>query len=72
MVRWKMEDEDGNIFVFPQLEFYEGGAVNVWTTTGVTTVLDLYWELNGPVWNSGEKATLLDAQGKVHTTYVVP
>jgi len=69
---WKMEDEDGNTFVFPQLEFYEGGAVNVWTTSGVTTVLDLYWELNGPVWNSGEKATLLDAQGKVHTTYVVP
>ena len=69
---WKMEDEDGNTFVFPQLEFYEGGAVNVWTTSGVTTVLDLYWELNNPVWSSGEKVTLIDANGKVHTTYVVP
>jgi LysM repeat protein len=69
---WKMEDEDRNTFVFPQLEFYEGGAVNVWTTSGVTTVLDLYWELNSPVWNTGEKVTLIDDQGKVHTTYIVP
>ena len=69
---WKLKDEDGNAFVFPQLELYKDGAVNVWTTSGANTVVDLYWGLTAPVWRSGEKVTLLDDQGKVRATYTVP
>jgi murein DD-endopeptidase MepM/ murein hydrolase activator NlpD len=69
---WQLKDEAGNVFVFPQLELYKDGAVNVWTTSGVNTVVDLYWGLTAPVWGSGEKVTLLDAQGKERATYTVP
>ena len=69
---WKLKDEDGNVFNFPYLELYEGGAVNVWTTSGSQTVVDLYWGLQYPVWKSGETATLVDAQGTVQATYKVP
>jgi len=69
---WQLADEDGNVFTFPQLELFEGGAVNVWTTGGEDTVVDLHWDLSVPVWQSGETATLRDATGKVHATYHVP
>jgi LysM repeat protein len=69
---WQLKDDDGNVFVFPQLQMYKDGAVNVWTTTGVNTVVDLYWGLGSAVWSSGEKVTLLDAEGNVKATYTVP
>lgn len=69
---WQLKDEDGNVFVFPQLDLYKDGAVNVWTTSGTNTVVDLYWGKNTTVWKSGEKVTLLDANGKERATYTVP
>jgi hypothetical protein len=65
-------DEDGNVFVFPELTLYEDGAINVWTTTGTVTPVDLYWGLATPVWRSGETATLLNEQGQVVSTYTIP
>jgi len=72
MADWKLEDEDGNAFVFPQIAVYKDGAVNVWTTSGTATVVDLYWGMGKPIWESGEKVTLRDARGRVHTTYTIP
>jgi LysM repeat protein len=69
---WQLEDEDGNGFAFPQIELYKDGAVNVWTTTGSATVVDLYWGLSDPVWKSGETVTLKDDQGKVQASYNIP
>ena len=69
---WKIEDEDGNVFVFPQLALYKDGAVNVWTTSGSPTVVDLYWGLGTSVWKSGEKVTIRDDRGKVKATYTIP
>ena len=72
MAGWQLEDEDGNIFLFPQLTLFRDGAVNVWSTSGNPTYVDLYWGLSTPVWVSGEKVTLRDAAGQVHTTYTIP
>jgi LysM repeat protein len=69
---WKLQDEDGNEFVFPQLELYQGGAVLVWTKAGSNTAVDLYWGLASAVWQSGEKVTLRDAAGAVRATLSVP
>jgi LysM repeat protein len=69
---WKLKDQNGNEFVFPYLELFEGGAVNVWTTVGTPNVVDLYWGLQYPVWQSGETVTLVDADGKVQATYKIP
>ena len=72
MAGWQLLDEDGNMFIFPQLTLFRDGAVNVWTTSGNPTVVDLYWGLQSPVWERGEKVTLKDASGRVHTSYTIP
>lgn len=69
---WRLRDENDNTFQFPQLELYEGGCINVWTTSGVSNVVDLYWGLQSPVWSQGERVTLLDGEGKEHASYIVP
>lgn len=69
---WQLRDQNGNVFTFPQLSLFESGAVNVWTTTGTPSVVDLYWGLQSPIWSSGEEVKLFDAQGKERARYVVP
>lgn len=69
---WQLKDEDGNVFLFPQLELVANGGINIWTTTGTTTVVDLYWGLGSAVWNPGETVTLIDAEGKQRATYKIP
>jgi len=69
---WKLVEEGGKVFTFPQLTLFEGGAVDLYTKRGQLTPVILYWGLDEPVWESGEKVTLLDSQGKAHATYLVP
>ena len=69
---WELKDEDKHVFVFPQLTLYPEGAVQVHTMAGQNTVVDLYWGLRQSVWQSGETATLFDAQGIERASYKVP
>lgn len=69
---WRLEDENGNIFTFPQVTLFKGGAVNIFTRAGTNTVVDLYWGLEQPLWTSGETVTLLDAQNETQATYTIP
>lgn len=69
---WQLLEEDGAVFTFPNLTLFEDGAVNVHTRTGQPTVVDLYWGLDAPVWQSGETVVLLDDRGEVRATYRVP
>jgi len=75
LVGWRLEDGQGNLFVFPefpQLTLFSGGAVNIYTRAGVNTVVDLYWGLDKPVWTSGSTVILRDADGNVQARYLVP
>ncbi|MCZ7552593.1 MAG: lamin tail domain-containing protein [Anaerolineales bacterium] len=75
LVGWRLEDGQGNIFVFPQfpqLILYKGGAVNVYTKAGNNSVVDLYWGLELPVWASGKTVTLRDPQGNERANYQIP
>ncbi len=69
---WKLAEEGGEVFTFPQLTLFEGGAVDLYTKEGQLTPVILYWGLDKAVWASGEKVTLLDSQGRAHATFVVP
>ena len=69
---WRLTDEDGHVYIFPQLILYQDGAVNVYTGLGQDTVVDLYWGLSAPVWQSGEMVTLYDAQGEVRASFAIP
>lgn len=69
---WRIKDEDGNLFVFSTFVLAAGGAVQVHTTSGEDTPVDLYWELSRPVWQSGETLTLLDPSGTPRLIYTIP
>jgi hypothetical protein len=69
---WHLEDEDRNVYVFPQLTLYPSGAVQVHTMAGQDTVVDLYWGMRDSIWESGEAASLVDPQGNTRATYIVP
>lgn len=72
LTNWQLRDSDRNTFVFPNLTLNSGGAVQVHTIAGTNTVIDLYWGLGSPVWESGEEAQLLDPSGNVRAVYTVP
>ena len=69
---WRLQDTDNNVFTFPNLTLNSEGAVQVHTIAGTNTVIDLYWSLSNPVWESGEEAQLLDPAGNVRAVYTVP
>jgi hypothetical protein len=69
---WQLKDSDRNVFTFPNLTLNSGGAVQIHTISGTNTVIDLYWGLSNPVWDSGEEAALLDPSGNVRAVYQVP
>jgi hypothetical protein len=69
---WQLKDENGNLFLFPAVGLVNGGAVQIHTAAGTNTVVDLYWNMNAPVWKSGETASLYDAGGNLIVTYKVP
>ncbi|MCC6147452.1 MAG: lamin tail domain-containing protein [Anaerolineaceae bacterium] len=67
---WKLEDEDGNSFVFPQLNFVEG-SIDVFTRPGINAPTALYWKLNRPVWRIGETVSLRDPEGTLRAKYLI-
>lgn len=69
---WQLKDSDKNVFVFPNLTLNSDGAVRIHTTPGTDNVIDLYWNSSVPIWESGEKAQLLDPHGNAQDEYQVP
>jgi hypothetical protein len=69
---WQLKDSDKNIFLFPNLTLNAGGAVRIHSALGTDNVIDLYWNSTSPIWESGEKAQLLDQNGTVQDDYQVP
>lgn len=72
LLNWRLRNEGGDEYIFPQLDLHPGGTVNVYTTAGVDTVVSLYWGLERAAWGSREGLTLLDPQGNVHALYAIP
>ena len=72
---WQILDEDGNSFTFPTSPSWllsSEGAVKVLSKSGNDSVIELYWQSNVPIWQSGERVTLLNSEGKIIATYLIP
>ena len=69
---WRLEDGEGKVYTFPMLTLYKGGAINLNTRTGQDTVVDLFWGLAAPIWQSGKTVYLYDAQNKLRATFSIP
>jgi hypothetical protein len=72
---WALKDEDGNVFTFPAspgLVLNSGGAIKILTKKGNNSVIELFWQSDAPIWQSGEIATLFDADGTIISAYSIP
>lgn len=69
---WQITDEDGNRFDFPTMILDIGGALTVHSKAGQNTVIELYWQSSNPIWQSGETAQLLESNGNLAATYLIP
>lgn len=69
---WRLEDESGQKYVFPNLQLNKDGAIQVFTRPGVDSVIELHWGMQASVWQPGELVTLVDPLGNVRATYRIP
>lgn len=69
---WQLKDENGNIFDFPTMILDSGGALTIYSKSGQNTVIELYWQAETPIWQSGETAQLLDSDGNLTASYLIP
>jgi LysM repeat protein len=69
---WKLLDEDGHEYRFPNLVLRAGAEIGVFSRAGQDTVLALYWNQGEAVWRAGETVTLLDASGNTRARYKIP
>jgi len=72
MTGWQLTDEQSNTFSFPTLILNSGGAIKILSKKGTDTVIELYWQEDTAVWQSGETARLQDAAGEIVATYSIP
>jgi LysM repeat protein len=73
LTNWQIRDESGQTYTFGNVKIFGGGAgILLHTETGTDTTSNYYWQLESPVWQSGEKVTLLDADGVEQASYIIP
>jgi LysM repeat protein len=69
---WRLEDSDGNVYIFPRFELFRGGAVSIFSRAGIDTVLELYWGQTQAVWQPQETAVLRDPEGTIRASFTLP
>lgn len=69
---WTIEDEDRNQILLPAMTVFPGGGVLLHTKAGVNSAVEIYGNQDLAIFTSGEKIRLLDNQGHLRSSYVVP
>jgi len=75
---WQIKDENNHKFSILEqsglasLDLHSQGAVNIYTKEGESNPIELYLGLSNPIWEPGETVTLIDPEGEVHDTYIIP
>jgi hypothetical protein len=75
MKGWRLVDDAGNTFVFPNFSLAPAGEVRIWTKKGRNSRNALYWGRSTAAWNNtGDTARLLDTDGNevARYQYTVP
>jgi hypothetical protein len=75
---WRLVDEGSHDYVIleqsglPSLDLHGQGAVIIYSKEGASTPIELYLGLTESIWEPGETISLIDPQGNVHDTYLIP
>lgn len=68
---WRLLNERGESFLFPEFRMQPGSRVKIFSRQGPTTPAALYWGRETPAWADGELVTLLDATGQIQATFLI-
>lgn len=72
LLGWRLQDQDDRIYTFGQVTLFgEGAAILVHSSEGQEGPSDLYWGFDQAIWQQGETAILLDAEGTLRSTYII-
>ena len=69
---WRLETDDGLVFIFPNITLFEYGAIDLYSHAGINSVVALYWGRSTPVFESGDRAVIYDAEDNVQAIYSIP
>ena len=75
---WLIKDENNHQYnILEQsgvasLDLHGQGAVNIYTKEGDSNPIELYLDLSDPIWQPGDIISLIDPDGEVHDTYIIP
>ncbi len=71
MAGWTLQDDDGNVFIFPDIRLQPQAIIRIFSRVGDNTAGALYWNQQVPVWQEGDIVTLLNPSGEVQASYEV-
>jgi LysM repeat protein len=66
---WRLVNEQGDSFLFPEFRMQPGSRVRIFTRQGPTTPAALYWGRETPAWQDGELVSLMDANGQLQAAF---
>lgn len=69
---WKLSNAAGVSYTFPQQRLFTGSVLSVYTRVGTDTPTAKFWGRDTALWSSGATLTLVDAAGRVQSTFIVP
>jgi hypothetical protein len=69
---WKLQNEKGESFIFPDLQMHKDAEIQIYSRAGVNSALALYWNRSAPAWKTGDLVTLVDYQGNIRASYRIP
>jgi LysM repeat protein len=69
---WRLEREGGPTYTFGSVSLFPGGSLWLHSREGSNTSIALFWSQTAPVWQSGTVARLVNPQGDIVTSYIVP
>jgi LysM repeat protein len=69
---WRLETNHGLVYIFPKITLFEYGAVDLYSRAGINSVVALYWGRSTPVFQSGDRAAIYDADGDLQAVYSIP
>jgi len=72
LTNWALINGSRTIFTFPQVKMFKDGMLQVHSAAGANTAVDLYLGRTEPAWQSGDVASIVDTQGNLVTTYLIP
>lgn len=69
---WQLRDEQDHAFVFPAMILNQDGAIKILSGLGNNSVIELFWQSDSAIWQSGETARLMNASGEQMSSYLIP